>query len=225
MSATTRTVDPAEFVKSFMEDKYSREIKNWNEVYAPESLIFILKDLKAPHVIYAEISVALAEEVLPRYEEKYPKDLRPRQAIKFARDWLNDRTMNNAACAACAAAAAAAREAVDAANSDMWAVNSDDSNDSDDFTVVTPQAVNAARAAYDAVSSAAWAGAHVTRAASNINYASHYAGHAADNAARAGLSDQRIMDIIRVIGHRYYTFLKQNYRHYTFEVKTNEHND
>ncbi len=56
------------------------------------------------------IALLFAEEVLHIFEEKYPKDLRPREAIEAAKHWLSERTAE-AANAAYAAAYAAANAA------------------------------------------------------------------------------------------------------------------
>jgi len=47
----------------------------------------------------------IAESVLPIFEEKYPNDSRPREAIEAARAWSNGKGTNAAAAAAAAAAA------------------------------------------------------------------------------------------------------------------------
>ena len=56
-----------------------------------------------------------AEHVLPYFEEKYPKDDRPRKAIEAARAWVRGEILMMKGRAAASAAHAAAREANDAA--------------------------------------------------------------------------------------------------------------
>lgn len=43
---------------------------------------------KADHRILAEWAIDCAERVLPYFEEKYPKDRRPRNAIKTLQEWI-----------------------------------------------------------------------------------------------------------------------------------------
>jgi len=54
-----------------------------------------------------EIAIFSAKEVLHVYEEKYPKNLRPRNAIEASETWLNSQTEKNRDAAAYAADAAA----------------------------------------------------------------------------------------------------------------------
>ena len=56
-----------------------------------------------------------AERVLPNFEEKYPKDDRPRKAIEAARAWTRGEIRVGLARVAAVAAYAAARDADDAA--------------------------------------------------------------------------------------------------------------
>jgi hypothetical protein len=56
-----------------------------------------------------------AEHVLPYFEEKYPQDDRPRQAIEAGRAWVRGEVKMSQARAAALAAHAAARDAADAA--------------------------------------------------------------------------------------------------------------
>jgi hypothetical protein len=96
MSPTAKIVDPAEFVQSFTATKYKEGIEVWRDAETPADLIFALRTLKAPKAAYAEISAALAEEVLPAFEKKYPCDLRPRKAVEAAKAWIKNRTAANA---------------------------------------------------------------------------------------------------------------------------------
>jgi len=56
-----------------------------------------------------------AERVLPYFEDKYPKDDRPRKAIEAGRAWVRGEMAMTEARAAAFAAHAAARDATDAA--------------------------------------------------------------------------------------------------------------
>ena len=73
-----------------------------------------IKDIKPSKHLSVCIAVAFAEEVLYIFEEKYPKDLRPREAIEAAKRYLDD--PSDAAAYAAASAANAAAYAAYAAN-------------------------------------------------------------------------------------------------------------
>ncbi|MHB8055324.1 MAG: putative immunity protein [Candidatus Aminicenantales bacterium] len=60
-------------------------------------------------------AVAIAERVLPYFEEKYPKDDRPRKALEAGRAWTRGEITMRALRAAAFSAHAAARDAEDAA--------------------------------------------------------------------------------------------------------------
>jgi hypothetical protein len=178
-------LDPAEFVRSYTTAKYQKEIAEWNKSTTPEALLYALKSLKAPREIFVEICLAFAEEALPIFESKFPEDLRPRKAIKATKAWLRNRTVENA------------RKA------DRAAYASDEA---------ASAAIKAS--AYAAVASAA---AHAaSRAAWSVNSAHDvfigFVGNttsAATCATEAGISNQRAMDIVREVGHRYFSFLDQ----------------
>ena len=60
-------------------------------------------------------AVNCAEHVLQLFEKKYPKDNRPRKAIKAGRAWIHDKIAMSELRAAALAAHAAARDADDSA--------------------------------------------------------------------------------------------------------------
>ena len=67
------------------------------------------------HRLLAVWAADCAEHVLPHFEEKYPKDDRPRKAIEAARAWTRGEIRVSQARTAALAAHAAARAADDAA--------------------------------------------------------------------------------------------------------------
>ena len=67
------------------------------------------------HRLLALWAADCAEHVLPYFEEKYPKDDRPRKAIEAARAWTRGEIRVSEARTAALAAHAAARDADDAA--------------------------------------------------------------------------------------------------------------
>jgi len=67
------------------------------------------------HASLALWAADCAEHVLPRFEDKYPKDARPRRAIEAARTWARGEIRVGEARAASVAAHAAARSADEAA--------------------------------------------------------------------------------------------------------------
>ncbi len=96
------------------------------------------------------IALLFAEEVLHIFEEKYPKDLRPREAIEAAKHWLSERT-SEAANAAYAAAYAATYAA--------------------DAAAVNDAAYAASNAAYAAANTAAYSYAAYAAYYAAANYA------------------------------------------------------
>jgi mRNA-degrading endonuclease HigB of HigAB toxin-antitoxin module len=106
-------------------------------------------------------SLLCASKVLHLFEEKYPNDKRPRKALEFVENWINN--PSDASAYASAAASAAASSAADAAA---------------DFA-----AAYAASAAFAAA--AASAAAYASAAASAAAYASSAASSAAFAAASA----------------------------------------
>ena len=120
--------------------------------------------------ILIEFTCRCAEHVLHFYEDKYPEDTRPRQAIEAARRCMTDKSF--ATEAATEAAAWAARTATEAA---AWAARS--------------AARSAAEAAWAATEAAAWAARTATEAArSAAEAAARSAAEAARSAAEAARS-------------------------------------
>ena len=114
-------------------------------------------------------AVFAAREVLPIFEKRYPKDLRPRLALEAAEKFISDGSEVNkdAACAAADAAYDAARvaDAADAAYAAAYAADE--------------AARAAAYAAYDAARAAAYAAAdYATDAAAYAAYAAEAAAYA-----------------------------------------------
>jgi len=66
---------------------------------------------KADHRTLALWAADCAEHVLPYFEEKYPKDDRPRKAVEAGRAWVRDEIACGEARAAAVSAHAAARDA------------------------------------------------------------------------------------------------------------------
>jgi len=85
-----------------------------------------LDSLNADKFIFVFLAIHFAEKTLPIWEEEYPEDMRPREAIKAAKAWLSNPGEETAAAARSAAnvtnvtnaayAAYAARAAYAAAN-------------------------------------------------------------------------------------------------------------
>jgi len=110
-----------------------------------------VKDIKPSKHLSVYIAVAFAEEVLHFFEEKHPKDLRPREAIEAAKRYLDvpsDAAANAAASAAYAASAYATTYAAYAAYATAYASN----------------AANAANAAADAAYAASCAASYAASA-------------------------------------------------------------
>jgi hypothetical protein len=183
------TLDPAKFVKSYTTTKYKNEIERWNKVSTTGDALAILQFLRAPKVAYTEISITLAEEVLPKFEKKYPKDLRPRKAIEAAKAWTKSQTSANVQAATFAADAAYNASVATFANAAMAASN----------------------AALAASNAAAQAGADTTERAA-IN-----AANAAYNAISAGLTKQHALGVIKGIGEKYFSFLIRGWGKHTSE--------
>jgi Imm-5 like putative immunity protein len=70
---------------------------------------------KRDHRSLALWTTDCAEHVLPYFEEKYPKDARPRDAVEAGRAWARGEIATSEAHAAAFAAHAAARDADQAA--------------------------------------------------------------------------------------------------------------
>ena len=69
---------------------------------------------KRDHKLLVLRATDCAEHVLPYFEEKYPNDNRPREAIEAARDWVRGEIALSEVRAAAFAAHAAARATADA---------------------------------------------------------------------------------------------------------------
>ena len=87
-----------------------------------------LKDIKPSKHLSVYIAVAFAEEVLHLFEERYPKDLRPREAIEAAKRYLDNPSAAKAYAAAssaayAASAASSAASATNAAYAAYYAAN------------------------------------------------------------------------------------------------------
>ena len=67
-----------------------------------------LDSLNADKFISVFLAIHFAEKALPIWEEEYPKNMRPREAIEAAKKWLSNHGKETAAAAAAAAADAAA---------------------------------------------------------------------------------------------------------------------
>jgi hypothetical protein len=182
MNTTTEITVPAEFVRAFTADKYRKEIVTWHTSSAPSDLVMVLRNLKAPRAAFVEIGVALAEGVLPKYESRYPADLRPRKTIDAAKAWLRDGSTANA-------------QVADRETQTFYIITKvADAISSNNATI------SANNAAY-AAACAAWV---VTAALSNVSVVM-----AVTYAMNAGLSHQCVIDIIKEVGQRYFAFLKQ----------------
>jgi hypothetical protein len=117
-------------------------------------------------IIAVQWAAECAKRVLRHYEDRYPEDKRPREAIQAALKWAKDPTEANRAATAAAYAADAAYAAYAAAASDA--------------TAAAYAAAYAADAAYAAYAAAASAATHAA-----------YAAYAADAATHAAASDAR----------------------------------
>ena len=87
------------------------------ESNGPQDMLWSLQCVDHPELdkIARLMAVDFAEEVLPIFEKKYPKDDRPRNAIKAARDFANGKITDKERAAAGDAAWAVARAAAGAA--------------------------------------------------------------------------------------------------------------
>ena len=75
-----------------------------------------IESLNADRFVSVFLAIGFAEKALPVWEEKYPKDMRPRKAIEAAKEWLKNPSTAAATAAANAAnAASASASAADAA--------------------------------------------------------------------------------------------------------------
>ena len=137
--------------------QWAKQFKTINEAWQVcergDWMMWLLKKRGISKEQSVTLAVKFAERVLPIFEQKYPKDKRPRKAINAARVWLKNPTEKNRIAAAAAAAAAAAYDAAFAAA----------------YTAYT--AAYAAYAAADAAAYAAYTAAAAAYAASAAAYA------------------------------------------------------
>jgi hypothetical protein len=149
-----------------------------------------------------EYTIYSAKLVLHIFEEKYPTDKRPRNAIETAEKYLQDNTAADAAAnAANAAAYAAADAAANAAYAAFAAANA--AANAADAAYATNAAANtayAADAAANAAANAAYAAdaAYATNAAANTAYAADAAAYAANAADAAdAVKKETLIQIIK----------------------------
>jgi hypothetical protein len=143
-------------------------------------------------IIAVQWAAECARRVLKHYEDRYPEDKRPREAIQAALKWAKDPTeanRNAAAYAAYAAYAAAASASADAAAS-ASADASADAAASASADAYADAAAYAADAADAAATAAAYAYAYAATYAAYAAYAAAtYAAYAAYAAASAYAAD------------------------------------
>jgi hypothetical protein len=126
-------------------------------------------------VIAVQWAAECAQRVLKHYEDRYPNDKRPREAIDAALRWAKDPSEANRDAAANAAGNAAAY-AADAAHAAHYAFNAADAAHAAHY------AANAAHVAHVA---------HAAAAAANAVAAAHYAANATHRDAQAGSDAER----------------------------------
>jgi hypothetical protein len=127
-------------------------------------------DPKMTHQKWVLWACECAERVLEVYQNAFPNDHRPREAIAAARRWVADPTLENAD-----AAYAAHATAYDAYATNAGAYAAAD----------TAYAAYAAADTAFAAADTAYAAANATRAASHAAYAAYAAAYAANTAADA----------------------------------------
>jgi hypothetical protein len=147
-------------------------------------------------VIAVQWAAECAKRVLKLYEDRYPEDKRPREAIQAALKWVKDPTeANRAAANAAAYAAYVANAAAYAATYAAYVANA--------AAYAATYAANAANAAaYDAAYAAANAAAYAANAANAAAYAAAYAAY--DAAAYAAACEKerewqsdRLLELLR----------------------------
>jgi hypothetical protein len=213
MSAKLQALDPAEFVQSYTADKYKMEIGAWDNATTPGDLLYALKSLKAPCAAYVEMGIIISEEALSQFEGVYPNDPRPRQAVDAAKAWLKNRTAANEG-----ALNKATDNAYAAYNAKLQAASiTSETSRACKGKEVQFRAAQAAAQAASAAQAACSASCHICDADAEIDCAScaasataGVANDVAHYAVRAGRPVKDVMDIIKEVGHRYYTFLKQS---------------
>ena len=120
-------------------------------------------NLSKPQAVF--VAIQFAKDVLRIFEDKYPKDMRPRKAIEAAEAWLKDPSEENAN-AANAAAAYAAANAYAAADSAAAAAAA--AANTSAYSAANASAYSAASCAAAAAYSAAAANAaYIAAAAAN----------------------------------------------------------
>ena len=126
------------------------------------------------------LAIYAAEQVIKLYEDKYPNDSRPREAIKAAKAYLKDPSKKNKEAAADAASAAA-----DAASAPYAAADAASATDAAADAASATDAANAATYAANAAADAASAAADAASATDAANAATYAANAAADAASAA----------------------------------------
>ena len=109
----------------------------------------LTRDQCVQYAIYA------AESVLHIYEERYPKDDRPRKAIETAREYLHQKTKS-----AARSAESAARSAAESAESAAWSAAWSAESAARSAAWSAESAESAARSAAWSAESAAWSAAY-----------------------------------------------------------------
>jgi hypothetical protein len=194
MSATAETLDPATFVQSYIVTKYKKEIEAWGKSAIPEELISILKDLRAPKAAFAEISIILAEGILPAIELRHPGDLRPRRALEAAKVYFNKDTEDNAK---------AVTEAIDHAFKAEAEATGHAESAAAAYAICYAARASCARNIEEASNNAAWTAYYAT-ATFRIK-----ASYDAVEATSAVLNQQHILDVIRKVGRKHFAFLNK----------------
>jgi len=134
----------------------------------------LVKFINPPEYLCVLIAYTVAADVLPIFEEKYPKDLRPRKAVEVAKMYLEGYAVVAADVDAAIYAAADAADAAYAANAAYYA-----------YVAVA----NVANAAYAAAYVAYYA------AVADVSYTVAYATYAADYAVSVS-SEEHIFNLI-----------------------------
>jgi hypothetical protein len=164
--ANLKNLDGPEAIKKLIKNK-KLDWANWGITRLLD------KTGRVKYAIYA------AKQVIKIYEDKYPNDKRPREAIKAAEQYIKSPTKENAnASYAAYAAAYAAANAAYAASAASAAY----------------AAANAANAAYAAANAAVYAAnaANAAYTAYAAAYAAAYTAYAADHAAYAAIKTKII---------------------------------
>jgi hypothetical protein len=147
----------------------------WSEMRIVEAYVWEKKDSVA-------LAIFAAEKVIGLYKSKYPKDLRPREAIEAAKKWLRNPTEKNREVSASASYAAYA-----SASSASYAASASASYASH------ASHASASYAAYAASASASYA-AYASASASYASSAYASAAYASYAYAYAAYAKQQIID-------------------------------